>query len=101
MKDSLNQDVNIGDWIATVPKGQRSVMVGKVTKISKTGNPVIKRNINSKEESVGLTVSSKPLGTDPRYITIWNPTGIYYGECRKAHFIKIIPTREVELAYEI
>lgn len=101
IKDNLNQDVNIGDWIATIPMGARTVVIGKVTSITKDGNPKIKRTHKDNEENVGKTVESKLDGPgDPRYITTWNPLGQQWKEYRKPHFIKILPTREIELNYE-
>jgi hypothetical protein len=101
IKDNLNQDVNIGDWIATIPQGSRTVIIGKVTSITKAGNPMIKRNHKANEEATGKTVESRLEGPgNPKYVTSWNPLGQEWKEYRKPHFIKIIPTREIELNYE-
>lgn len=102
IKDNLNQDVEIGDWIATIPQGSRTVIIGKVTSITKDGNPKIKRNHKSNEEATGKTVETRLASDsgDPKYITSWNPSGNKWEEYRKSHFIKVIPTRDMELKYE-
>lgn len=86
IKDSLEQEVNIGDWIATIPRGARSVVIGKITSFGKTGNPKIKRNIKDVEEAVGVTVEYDYK---------------LRKEYRKPHFVKIIPTELIDKSFEV
>lgn len=92
-KDLLGQEVNIGDWVATIPKGYRSVVVGKITSFTKGGNPRIKDNIKSDEQNVGLTTETE-YGKGPGFTH-------GYRQYMKPHFTKIIPTSLIDKAYEV
>lgn len=85
-KDKYGQEVFLGDWICCVPKGERSVEVGKIVDVSKLGIPLYKTSSKGEKKTIGKTVEYD-------YAT--------RKEYRKAHFTKIIPTKFLDQQYEL
>ena len=81
VRDKYKQEVKIGDWISTVPIGQRTVEVGKITEFNKLGFPKYKTHARATSKSVGKTRN--------------------YLNKTEAHFIKIKPTDTLDKLYEI
>lgn len=100
----MNQEVKIGDWISTVPKGLRSVEVGKVIGFTKTGNPIYRVTSKSVNKYVGSTVEYKRESYNPpKFGKRYDGTEFEYFrhiKYHKPHFIKVQPTKELELFYE-
>ena len=84
VKDKYGQEVDIGDWICCVPQGGRTVEVGKVSEISKSGIPLYKTSSKGQKKVIGKTVEFDR----------------FKGEYRQAHYTKIIPTNELDQYYE-
>lgn len=83
-KDSYNQEINVGDWVAGPAPGGRNMLIGKVCGFTKTNNPKVKKSSKSDPTTFMIKMEfSNKLG--------------YFGA---AKFVKVIPTREIELYYE-
>lgn len=96
-KDLQGQEVKIGDWIATIPKGARSVEIGKIVDFTPAGNPLYKTNINEASKAVGLIVVNNYDNTK----TSTHPWGRYLGATRNPQFVKIKPTKSQNKNYEL
>lgn len=93
-KDLLGQEVNIGDWVAALPKGYKSVIIAKVTSFTKSGNPRIKTNVNAREQNVGLTLDGSWKINPITKKSDWVQETV-------AHFTKIMPTVLIDRSYEV
>jgi len=80
-KDRLNQEVNIGDWVAFVT-GHAEMKVGIIKSFNKTGSPKVQLNYHKPKDLI-------------------TPNYKYEGSKSVSMFMKIIPTKEMEKKYEL
>lgn len=83
VKDEYGQEITEGDWIAAPLPGAQNMAIGKVSGFTKNNNPKFKKSNNSSEFTCMLR-----QGHDGKNWVM------------KAKFVKIIPTKEIDLYYE-
>lgn len=107
-KDHLGREINIGDWCAMTQNNE--IYVGRVIRISSKGAPTIARN--SVEEFMATDKKYKKLEsswkTRPQAQAIldtrFGPGHSMWGApgwCRKKKFVKINPTDDMIVSYDV
>ena len=102
-KDHLGREINIGDWCAMTQNNE--IYVGKIVKMSKNGAPSIARN--SVEEFMVMDPKSKHLNWKEKREFMekkFGPGHSHWGVtswCRQKKFVKIMPSDDMIVAYDI
>lgn len=84
IKDNYGQEINEGDWIAAPLPGSAEMAIGKVVGFTKNGNPRFKQSSKGASQTCMLKT-------------------VYYSRgkiIKEAKFVKILPTKEIDLYYE-
>jgi hypothetical protein len=102
-KDHLGREINLGDWCAMTQNN--AIYVGKIIKISTKGAPTIARS--SIEEYMATYKAYKKMNWRDQLAhltTKFGPGHSCWGHpswCRNGKFVKIKPTDDMIVAYDI